>query len=308
VTTADDEVTTPAAPRPGTVHPHLARERALKVLFQADVRGHDARRLLDRIETTHGALELLDELEPDEAQVAADGELRRELTRRRRLPLDEYTRTLVAGVTANRPAIDRVLGDVAQRWSVTRMPVVDRNLLRLAVYELTAQDTPPAVVIDEAVSFARAFAGERSHPFVNGVLETVRRRVAAGELTFDEADEAPLPADGGGAGDTPVASEDAAVAAEGPEDGPPGAADEVDEAAGAAWAAALDLLADGEDDALDDLDDLDGLDVDDLDELDGGDPEGPAPRDRRLVEPPGDDVVQATLDLGDETSASPDDD
>lgn len=228
----------PAPPRPGTVYPHLARERALKVLFQADVRGQDPRIVLDRVETGRGELELLDELEPDEDQVAGDADLQRELTRRSRMPLDEYTRILVTGVAAHRVSIDRVLEDVATHWTVARMPVVDRNLLRLAVYELALQDTPPAVVIDEAVSFAGGFAGDKARPFVNGVLETVRRMVVADELelvaepaTTETADTADTGAER--EGDAPVA---------------PVAGDDV------AWDAALDLLT-RLDDVMDDSDD-----------------------------------------------------
>jgi N utilization substance protein B len=176
-----------AARRPGTHHPRLARERALKVLFQADVRGLDARELLDRLETSPAALELLDELEPDEEQVAGDSDLRDELARRERLPLDDYTRILVDGVESRRHAIDRLLGDVAERWAVGRMPALDRNLLRLAVYELVVQDTPHAVVIDEALALAGGFAGERTGPFVNGVLETIRQRLVDGDVDLGDA-------------------------------------------------------------------------------------------------------------------------
>ena len=249
-----------AARRPGTVHPHLARERALKVLFQADVRGEDPRVLLDRIDTTRGALSLLDELEPDEEQVAGDEALQAELTRRARMPLDDYTRTLVAGVATHRWTIDRVLGEVARRWTVERMPVVDRNLLRLAVYELAGQDTPPAVVIDEAVSFAGGFAGERARPFVNGVLETVRRRVEAGELVLDDdAPEEPPTAHVADASpdDPPVAATREELSVERDEDVPAGR-DAPTAADAGAWDAALDLLADLDD--LDGVDDLEGLD------------------------------------------------
>lgn len=231
-----------APPRPGTVHPHLARERALKVLFQADVRGEDPRVVLDRVAATAGALELLDELEPDEEQVAGDAELQQELTRRRRLPLDVYTRDLVGGVAAHRHAIDAVLEDVAERWTVTRMPVVDRNLLRLAVYELAGQDTPPAVVIDEAVALARGFAGERARPFVNGVLETIRQRVRSGAFELGAPVAIEEPHD-----DPATLTDDEALT-----DGEPAPGDAVPTAQDAgAWDAALDLLT-----SLDDPDDL----------------------------------------------------
>lgn len=172
----------PANQRPGTTHPRLARERALKVLFAADVRRVDARKLLDEVETHEPDLELLDELEPDQAQVEGDEDLQLELTRRRRLPLDDYTRLLVDGVASRQRQIDDLLGEVADNWQVHRMPSVDRNLLRLGIYELAEQDTPDAVVIDEAVSLAVAFAGDKAQSFVNGVLEAVRKKKVAGEV------------------------------------------------------------------------------------------------------------------------------
>lgn len=224
-------------PRPGTTHPHLARERALKVLFAADVRGVDPRLLLDEVETHPADLELLDELEPDQEQVAGDEELQLELTRRSRLPLDDYTRLLVDGVAARRPAIDQLLGEVADRWAVQRMPVVDRNLLRLAIYELAEQDTPHAVVIDEAVSLAIAFAGEKARSFVNGVLETVRQQIVAGEVELTPTPEPEPEAGGEGAdeGAEPASSTDEDRAGETIDD-------EVDESTQEAYDLALDLL------------------------------------------------------------------
>lgn len=229
-------------PRPGTTHPHLARERALKVLFAADVRQVDPRVLLDEVATRPADLELLDELEPDQEQVADDEELQLELTRRQRLPLDDYTRTLVRGVAAHRPSIDELLEDVADRWSVERMPAVDRNLLRMAVYELAEQDTPHAVVIDEGVALAIAFAGEKARGFVNGVLETVRKRIVAGEVELELAPE-PVDEPVEVAADGPAAAAgDETAAVEEELTTPAAALDEVDEAASAAYDLALDLL------------------------------------------------------------------
>lgn len=244
-----DDVERSDVPRPGTTHPHLARERALKVLFAADVRGVDPRVLLDEVATHPADLELLDELEPDQEQVAGDDDLQLELTRRSRLPVDDYTRLLVDGVAARRPAIDRLLGEVADRWAVQRMPVVDRNLLRLAIYELAEQDTPHPVVIDEAVSLAIAFAGDKARGFVNGVLETVRQQVVAGEV---ELTLTPTPDPGGDA-------TSAGALHEGDEADVVDEADELDEAAHEAYDLALDLL-DAEESPADD-EDGDGADL-----------------------------------------------
>jgi N utilization substance protein B len=229
------------APRPGTHHPHLARERALKVLFQADIRGVDPRVLLAQIERQRGALSLLDELEPDAEQVAGDEALQVELTRRRRMPLDDYTRTLIEGVAVHLASIDALLGEVAKRWSVKRMPAVDRNLLRLAVYELAEQDTPPIVVIDEAVSLAGGFAGEKARPFINGILETVRKAIVNGDVQLTPEVVAAA------AGVATIAAVTDGVTAP-LDDVDASPVFEEDPAAGIAWGAALDLLADLEPD------------------------------------------------------------
>jgi N utilization substance protein B len=254
VTDQTQATDTPAAPRPGTTHPHLARERALKVLFAADVRGVDPRVLVDEVATHPEDLELLDELEPDQDQVEGDEELQLELKRRRRLPLDDYTRALVSGVASRRPSIDEVLGDVADRWPVPRMPVVDRNLLRLAVYELAEQDTPNAVVIDEAVALAIAFAGEKARGFVNGVLETVRQQVVAGDVTLLVEEPAPEPA----VPDDPDEADETAADVDGATTDTTEPEGEEADAADEAYTLALGLL-DGDED-LDDWADEDNVD------------------------------------------------
>jgi N utilization substance protein B len=66
------------------------------------------------------------------------------------------------------------------------MPTVDRNILRLAVHEMMAFDTPPAVVIDEALELARKFSGEESVQFVNGVLDAVHREISKPQLKTEE--------------------------------------------------------------------------------------------------------------------------
>lgn len=161
-------------PRPGTRHPHRARARALKLLFQADLRGQDPAETLAAVAGDRAALQLLDDLDPDEpAAIAVDVE---EVDRHTRVePLDAYTRTLVEGVAGRMDELDQLIGRFAHKWTVARMPVVDRNILRMAVYEILHEDTPPAIVIDEALELAKELAGDRSGPYINGVLESVRR-------------------------------------------------------------------------------------------------------------------------------------
>ena len=68
----------------------------------------------------------------------------------------------------------------SERWRIERMPAVDRNILRMAIFEMMQGETPPAVVIDEAIELARKFSGEGSAPFINGVLDSVRKEIEAG--------------------------------------------------------------------------------------------------------------------------------
>jgi N utilization substance protein B len=96
-------------------------------------------------------------------------------------PVREFAERLCAGVHAERDRIDRFVVDAAENWRIERMPVVDRNVLRIAIWELLHEPaTPPAVVIDEAIEIAKRFGGGESGRFVNGVLDTVGRRLARG--------------------------------------------------------------------------------------------------------------------------------
>ncbi|HVV20235.1 MAG TPA: transcription antitermination factor NusB [Pseudonocardiaceae bacterium] len=119
-----------------------ARKRAVDVLYEADIRDVDPVTLLaDRVGS------------PDVP------------------PVNDYTVTLVEGVTANRARIDDVLAEHSEGWSLPRMPAVDRAVLRLGLYELLwSTDVPPAVVIDEAVELAKSLSTDDSPRFVNGVL------------------------------------------------------------------------------------------------------------------------------------------
>jgi N utilization substance protein B len=75
----------------------------------------------------------------------------------------------------NAAEIDARIARHAEHWRVERMPAVDRNILRLAVFEMTAEKTPAPVVIDEAIELARKFSSESSAQFVNGVLDAIHR-------------------------------------------------------------------------------------------------------------------------------------
>jgi N utilization substance protein B len=89
-----------------------------------------------------------------------------------------FAKELVCGTVAYRSELDRWLASHAEHWRLERMSVVDRNVLRLAAYEILHTETPTPVVIDEAVELARRFGGERSPAFVNGVLDALGRAAA----------------------------------------------------------------------------------------------------------------------------------
>lgn len=90
----------------------------------------------------------------------------------------EFAHQLVRGVIAHLAEIDSELEGQADNWRVERMAAVDRNILRLAMFELLHQpETPIGVVIDEAIELAKRYGSERSSQFVNGVLDAFAHRV-----------------------------------------------------------------------------------------------------------------------------------
>ncbi len=95
----------------------------------------------------------------------------------------ERAAELVRGTVEQLGRIDRILEDASRNWRLDRMPVIDRLILRLGIYELLYDtDTPSAVVIDEAIELARRFSTEEAVPFVNGVLDGVKDRIERGEI------------------------------------------------------------------------------------------------------------------------------
>ncbi len=91
----------------------------------------------------------------------------------------DFALALSRAVADNREEIDRVIGQYAANWSVDRMTRVDRNLLRLAVAEMFyVEDVPVRVTLDEAIEVAKAFGGEESSRFVNGILDRIAKEEA----------------------------------------------------------------------------------------------------------------------------------
>jgi len=87
--------------------------------------------------------------------------------------LSRRASALATGTWTDREAIDEALGSASTRWRIERMPAVDRNILRLATYELTRTELPKAVVISEAVELAKQYSTSKSGAFVNGVLSAI---------------------------------------------------------------------------------------------------------------------------------------
>lgn len=121
-----------------------ARKAALDILYESDIRNQSAiKLLLDR----ENSLDYL---------------------------IREFTKHLVAGVSENLTRIDEIILMRAKGWAIDRMPVVDRNILRLATYELLIdKETPHQVVIDEAVELAKSLSTDDSSDYINGVLGAI---------------------------------------------------------------------------------------------------------------------------------------
>ena len=131
---------------------HRSRQRALQVLYQWDMTKQPVDQVISSFyETLYS-----------EEEKPAPGR-------------DEFMEQLVTGTSEMATAIDDRIVAKSENWKIDRMPVVDRNILRLAIYEMSRQETPAAVVIDEALELARQFSGEESVGFVNGILDAVHR-------------------------------------------------------------------------------------------------------------------------------------
>ena len=124
-----------------------ARKRALDILFASELRSEDPVEALDR------AIE------------AGEG------------PTNDYTSVLVRGVVEHRSRIDEVLETYSKDWTLARMPAVDRNVLRIGVYELLwgDEDVPEAVALSEAMHLVQDLSTDESPAFVNGILGAVMR-------------------------------------------------------------------------------------------------------------------------------------
>jgi N utilization substance protein B len=127
-----------------------ARKRALDLLFASELRRENAVEALDR------------------AIAGGEG------------PTNAYTSVLVRGVVEHQAEIDALLSGASEGWTLERMPAVDRNVLRLGVFELLhVEDVPDAVAVSEAMNLVRDLSTDESPGFVNGVLGAIMRRRTA---------------------------------------------------------------------------------------------------------------------------------
>ena len=123
-----------------------ARKRALDILYASDMRSESPVEALDR--------------------AIADGEA----------PTNDYTATIVRGVVEHQEHIDELLSSYSEGWELSRMPAVDRNVLRLGVWELLyAADVPDAVAVSEAMALVTDLSTDESPQFVNGILGSIVR-------------------------------------------------------------------------------------------------------------------------------------
>lgn len=126
-----------------------ARELALQFLYQLDLRGES--------------------LYPEAREFIAAEERDAETTR--------FALRLVQGTHENKADIDQMVQSVAQNWNISRMAVVDRNVLRLATYELVhCPDVPPKVAINEAIELGKRYSTQNSGAFINGILDKIMNR------------------------------------------------------------------------------------------------------------------------------------
>ena len=124
---------------------HQQRERALSLLYEAELKGESPLQVIDALP----------------------------------VPPDPYVRTLVVHAVETREEADRRIAAASVGWPLDRMAVIDRIVLRLAVAELWDPDGPPvAVVIDEAVELVKEYSTDQSGAFVNGILSTIARDLA----------------------------------------------------------------------------------------------------------------------------------
>jgi len=141
---------------------HLSRSIAMQSLYEWDFKGMD--------------MDKLDEIVKQNIEEFGPG-----------IEETDFVKQIVNGVIENLPKLDKIIEKSAPEWPIDQITVVDRNVLRIGLYELllgNRKEVPPKVAINEAIELAKTFGGESSGKFINGVLGTVYREI--GEPGKDE--------------------------------------------------------------------------------------------------------------------------
>ncbi len=130
-----------------------AREYALKILYAVDITGDEPKKCIDKYWTNS------DEKDTE---------------------MKTFANSLVLGASNNGEEIDKIITKSATNWQLKRMAVIDRNILRLAAYELLfVEEIPPKVTINEAIDMAKRYGDSESGKFVNGVLDKINKDIVA---------------------------------------------------------------------------------------------------------------------------------
>lgn len=168
-----------------------AREMAVQMLYQRELGGSD----LEAIFASYDRRDYLNEPQSEDGDGAAPA------APASTSPADEsrlaeafaYARRLVEGTVTHRAELDELIRRHAENWRLERMPTIDRNILRMALYEmLHHQGVPKVVIVDEAIELAKKFGSENSGRFVNGLLDGVLKSRAAAERRANaEAERGP---------------------------------------------------------------------------------------------------------------------
>jgi N utilization substance protein B len=131
------------------------REHALQILFQLDITGNDPEVAIPLFWKRREALE----------------------------SVKMFAEKIVLGVVQNSAKLDSIISSSAEHWRLNRMAIVDRNVLRMALYEfLWELETPLVVIIDEAIEIGKKYGSEESGAFINGILDAVKKKMETGQI------------------------------------------------------------------------------------------------------------------------------
>ena len=154
-----------------------AREMAIQMLYQHEMGDSNLAQIFD-------AFDLSDYVEEtDERTTGEEDDEVRDRRRKQAAASFDYARKLVEGAEEHSDSLDDLIRSHAENWRLERMPVIDRNILRLALYEMLHEEkVPKVVIVDEAIELAKKFGSENSSRFVNGLLDGVLKSEVVSEL------------------------------------------------------------------------------------------------------------------------------